>query len=314
MSGSAGQTKKPVGSAPTTNYVNQLGQPQSQPNVFDQSAGAFGSAGGTLGTAGNTINQAMTPFGWAGQSFGNAGQAYQSSYNPLAFTAQPGSIRSSMNQFLNPYREQVIDASLGRLRDRRDVDLNMIKGNAAQSGAFGGSRHGLLEAETIDNYGQQEDELAARMLQQGFDTSSNLAVQQLGLMQSGAAGLQNIGAGLTGIGQARTGLGNALVGASGAQTNIGNSMAGLGTNLFNIGQQANAGQAQAGGQQQQLLQAILSGAGDQYNTYANYPQQQLSTLLAALSGNPLSGNQSQSYKPGIFDYLSLGAGTYAAGK
>lgn len=209
------------------------------------------------------------------QSAGNLAQAG----GALGYTTMPGAIANSMNSYLNPYRTQVIDDAMGRLRDRRDNDLNMVKGNAAQSNAYGGSRHGLVEAELIDRYGRAEDEQLARLLQQGFDTTAGLGAQELGFMQSGAGGLMN-----------------------------------LGNTQFNIGQQVAQGQLQAGTMQQQLLQAILGGSAGQYGQYANYPTQQLGTLLSALSGNPLGANQTQSYKPGLFDYLGMGAGVYAAGK
>jgi len=39
-------------------------------------------------------------------------------------------------------------------------------------------------------------------------------------------------------------------------------------------------------------------------------------MLSAVQGNPLGGNSttSSAYRPGMFDYMSLGAGVYGAGK
>lgn len=214
----------------------------------------------------------MSVFDLSAGALNTAGQA-------LNNTVQPGAIASSMNTYMSPFISRVIDDSVGRLRDRRASDLNMNNYNAQQSGAFGGSRHGVVEADMIDNYGRSEDELVARLLQQGFDTSAGLATTELGLQQSGANGLMNLG---------QTG--------------------------FNIGQQTQQGQMQAGTMQQQLLQAILGGASQQYDTYSNSPTDALSKLLAAINGNPLSGNVSQTYKPGLFDYLGMGVGAVTAGK
>lgn len=197
----------------------------------------------------------------------------------LQNTVLPGAIASSMNTYMSPYITRVINDSVGRLRDRRAEDLNMNAYNAQQSGAFGGSRHGVIEANLIDQYGRNEDEMVARLLQQGFDTSAGLATTELGLQQSGAQAL-----------------------------------GGLGQAMFGIGQQVNQGQMQAGTMQQQLLQAILGGASQQYNSYANYPTEAVGKLLAAVQGNPLSGNVSQTYKPGMFDFLGMGVGALTAGK
>jgi hypothetical protein len=211
--------------------------------------------------------------------FNLSANALNTAGGTLANTVAPGAIAQSMNTYLNPYMNTVINDSVSRLRDRKAIDLNNVSANAQQSGAFGGSRHGVVEAELMDQYGRNEDEMVARMLQQGWDTSAGLATAEQGLMQSGAQGLM-----------------------------------GLGQTAFGIGQQTNQAQMQAGTMQQQLLQAILGGASQQYDTYSNYPVKQLGTLLSAMNGNPLSGNVTQSYKPGLFDYLSMATGTATAGK
>lgn len=213
---------------------------------------------GIFDTSANALNQ--------------ANQAY-------SYTATPFALGTSMNAYLNPYRSQVIDDAVSRLRDRRAEDMNMIGANAAQSGAFGGSRHGLVESQTLSNYNREENEMVSRLLQQGFDTSAQLGATELGLMQGGAAGLL-----------------------------------GLSGQAFDMGNQVNQQQMQAGTMQQQLLQAILGGASQQYGQYSTQPAGQLQMLLSAVQGNPLQNNVTQSYKPGLFDYLSLGANTYSAGK
>ena len=211
------------------------------------------------------FNMSATALNTAGQTLGN--------------TVQPGAIAGSMNTYMSPYISRVIDDSVGRLRDRRASDLNMNNAAAQQSGAFGGSRHGVVEADLIDQYGRNEDEMVARLLQQGFDTSAGLATTELGLQQQGAQGLM-----------------------------------GLGQTAFGIGQQTNASQMQAGTMQQQLLQAILGGASGQFDQYSNSPTDAVGKLLAAVNGNPLSGNVSQSYRPGLFDWLGMATGAATAGK
>lgn len=214
-----------------------------------------------------------------GNIFNLASGSMNAAGGALANTIQPGAIASSMNSYMSPYITKVIDDSVARMRDRKGIDLNAIKGNAAQAGAYGGSRQGLIETDTIDNYGRSEDETVARLLQQGFDTSAGLATTELGLQQSGASGLMN-----------------------------------LGNSAMGMGQQAQVGQMQSGTMQQQLLQALLSGSSSQYDGYTGAPTDALSKLLSSISGNPLSGNTTSKYKPGLFDYLSLGTGAYSAGK
>jgi hypothetical protein len=214
----------------------------------------------------------MGIFDLAANSLNTAGSAATS-------TVQPGAIAGSMNSYMSPYIAQVINDGVGRLRDRKAVDLSAVGAQASQSGAFGGSRHGLVEADLLDTYGRNEDEMVARLLQQGFDTSAGLSVQEQQLKQSGAGILGNLGQTATGIGQS-----------------------------------INKDQMQSGTMQQQLLQAILGQAGGQFDNYQNSPMDGVSKLLAAISGNPLAGNTTQSYKPGLFDYLGMAAGTATAGK
>lgn len=216
-----------------------------------------------------------------GNIFQQSADAMSGAGTALATTVQPGAIGNSMNGYFNQYLAGVLNPALARNREEMNTTLSGIGGQASQLGAFGGSRQAVLEGQTIGQYGKNADELTASLMAQGYDNSAALAMQELGLMQSGAGGLMN-----------------------------------LGNSGFNMGQQANAGQAAAGGKQQGLLQGLLSGAAGQFDGYTNAPTQTLSTLLAALSGNPLAGNTSSTstFKPGLFNYLSMGAGMAGAGK
>lgn len=213
--------------------------------------------------------------------FDTSAQSYNKGVNILDMAANPYAVNMTMNQFLNPYRQQVINDSVSRLRDRRNLDLNMVQSQAADQGAFGGARHGLVESDLIDRYGRDEDELVSRLLQQGYDTSSNLALQRLG-----------------------------------QQANIGGNLINAAPVGFSLGQGAMGMQAQAGMQQQQLMQDLLTQAGLQTEGYINYPQQSLATALSGIQGNPLAAQtyQKQRYNPGFFDYMSMGAGMLGGGK
>jgi hypothetical protein len=241
-------------------------------NIFEQGAQSFTNANGFMGQA--------------GQSLGQAGDIFSR-------TAAPGALLRSMNTYMSPYISKVINDSVSRLRDRKAIDLNGVAANAMQGDAYGGSRHGVVEADLIDSYGRNEDELASRLLQQGFDTSAQLGAQELGFMQNAASGLTNIGNSYGGLGQISSNIG---------QTQVG------------VGRQLNADQMQSGTMQQQLLQAILGQASGQFDAYQNSPMDSVTKLLSAISGNPLAGNVSQTYEPGMYDYLGMGAGVLSAGK
>lgn len=201
----------------------------------------------------------------SGNLLNRATQTYQDVSNPNA-------LLTSMNKFINPYTKQVMNNTLRTMNEQKAIDLNTVKGQAAQSGAFGGSRHGLVESQIYDTYNQNQGDLVSTMLQDRFNTSATLGQQSLNNQMQGAQGLL-----------------------------------GISDNLHGRGIQSLDRTAQDGQQQQQLLQAILSTGNGQFDAYAGHPQQQLSSLLASISGSPLGGNQTSSYKPGLFDYLGLGA-------
>jgi hypothetical protein len=168
------------------------------------------------------------------------------------------------------------------MRDDLGFNLNNVKAAAAQSGAYGGARQGLVEAELMDDYSRNVAEAVGSMAHQGFNTAA----------QFGQNRLQQI---LTAAGQASA----------------------QGADAYGIGQQALAGQMQAGTQQQMLMQRLMDIVGQQYDTYANYPQQALATAMAGVAGNPLAnaGNRSttESYNAGLYDQLAFASGLLGGG-
>ena len=100
--------------------------------------------------------------------------------------------QSLANTDLSPYQNQyetgVIDAALGDLDRSRQMTQNNNASSASSAGAFGGSRHGLVEAETNRNFGQQASNLATSMRQQGFQNAQNMAQTDLNRAQD-AGGL-----------------------------------------------------------------------------------------------------------------------------
>jgi hypothetical protein len=282
--------------------------------------------------------QALTALGATPWQTGAASQGYMQSAGTPA-------VQRTMNQYLNPYQNQVIDDLVTRMRERRSNDLNMIRGQAAQAGAYGGARQGLVEAETLDRYAQAENEAITQALQQGFDRAAQLGQGQQQIEQAAASGLAGIGAQqvarLAQRGQLGLGASGQDLAAAQALTNAGVQMtdqqlaaarvlAGLGSNAANrgisaggalvgaaqtgqnLGMNALQQQAAAGAQQQLLNQQLLEQASGQYDAYINYPQTALSTAMAGVYGNPLQNagttTGTQSTTPGLFDWLGLGAG------
>jgi hypothetical protein len=210
---------------------------------------------------GNTI------FDTSANQFGAASDVY-------AGASQPGGIAQSMNAYINPWQRQVMDQSISRVVDNRDQSINRIGADAEAAGAFGGSRHGLLESTVFDAANRNIGELSGNLAMQGFNQAGNFGAQDINNQMNAAGGL-----------------------------------AGLANQGFGMGQAIGAQQEQQGAQQQGMLQRIISGGNSQFDSYMGSPQDALNMELAALAGNPLMGENTQSYNPGMFDYVSLAAQT-----
>lgn len=93
----------------------------------------------------------------------------------------------NIGQFYNPYTTDVIDQSMADLERQRQTQINATGAAASRAGAFGGSRHGVAEAQTNLGFGQQGAQMASGLRQQGFNTALQ-AAQQNQQTQSQLAG------------------------------------------------------------------------------------------------------------------------------
>lgn len=205
------------------------GTPQQPANVYQQSAGAYqGALGGTAAAMGGP----------------------------------------NIAAFQNPYTQQVVGTSLDALNRARQMGINDIGAQARQAGAFGGSRHGVAEAETNRAFLDQAGQMASNLNMQGFNTALGAAQNQQNTMLQGAGQLGNL-------------------------ANLG----------FGFGQQIGQTQGAQGAQQQALQQALIDAAKAQYGGYTGAPQASLSGPLAAVGGIPQGGGSTQktSQSPGLFN-------------
>ena len=132
----------------------------------------------------------------------------------------------NIQQFQNPYNEQVINNTLGDLNDARQMQIQSDQDAAIGRGAFGGSRSALLESETNKKFADVAGRTAGNLRQSGFNNAANLAMGdrnfRAGLFGNQLAD-QYRGLGLmSGIGNQQQGLGQA-----GLDANYGEFMRGI---------------------------------------------------------------------------------------
>ena len=101
---------------------------------------------------------------------------------------------NAYQQFMSPYQQDVIDATMSEYDTQAAKGITGIGMNAAMSGNLGGGREGVMRSEYQNKSDMNRALLQSGMLQQGFNqanTNANQAFNQQGQLFQGA---QNLGA------------------------------------------------------------------------------------------------------------------------
>jgi|TARA_R100001230_G_C5660645_1_gene165341 hypothetical protein len=110
-------------------------------------------------------------------------------FQPFFDQAAAFSGPQAFQQFMSPYQQQVVDATLQDFDLQAQKGLGQIGQAAIGAGAFGGGRQGVAEAEYQQASDRNRAALQAQLLQQGFGQAQTLA-QQAFEQQRGLASLQ----------------------------------------------------------------------------------------------------------------------------
>jgi hypothetical protein len=230
---------------------------------------------GQYGIASNMVTGAGMGGLMAGQQYGNA-------------VTNPGIVQN----YMSPYQQGVTDvAKAGALRDYQ-IGQTFRQANAARSGAFGGGRQAIENAEAQRNLNQQLQNLDV----QGQQSAYNAAMQNIG--KQADLGIQGLGV----AGQAGSALSNIGTANLGAQQSIINA------------------QNQMGQQQQQYNQNIINQQIQDYANTQQYPMQQLAMYNALLRGYavPTSAQTTYQTPPSAMSQFgglaATGLGAYMASK
>jgi hypothetical protein len=210
---------------------------------------------------------------------------------------------TQVSSFENPYEDAVVQQTLQDIQDQGDVQLQRQRANAVASGAFGGSRSGIMDSELAANILREQGRAAGNLRQQGYESARNAAqqafenTQQRRLAASQGIGDLGINYGqlsqadigqMQGIGQGLGSLAGQYAALGSQAANLGLQQAGLGemaqrSNLSDI-QTLTALGAMQRGQQQAELDAQRRTRMDQLAA----PYQQLGFLSDVYRGTPTS--------------------------
>ena len=321
---------------PYTPYTGEMVAPQSADTLNSyqavrdmqgQGAPAFASS---INAYGNLIGQAapITASGVNANTnslYGNFQQGPMAQAQGLlggylnggpATAAQVGQNASTL---MSPYAQNVIDPTLAAGEQAREIARQKVAGNAANVGAFGGSRQGVAEgvsdAQTLLGTQQQIGQMLNTGWGQALNSGTQLGLQAgqqgygaaTGLANLGAQGYQNAQQG--GMDLSKTNLNAGLAAAAGLP-NVATAQQKYG--------QTDAAMLQGIGQDQQNYgQRVDNAAYGQFLDEQGWPVRNLDLLLGAVGGVPYStqgtgfNNQTQNLSKNVAGSVLGGAASGA---
>lgn len=238
-------------------------------------------------------------------------------------------LSGNLSRYMDPYRQNVINTTMSELGRQNQILQGQNDAAASQARAFGGSRHGVLGAETNRNFLDVAGRTAAQLNSDAYNNATNLMGQDLsrgfqaGIANQGAdqsvaltnaqlaqqAGLANQSAGLQGQGLAanynvqganlaqQAAMANQGAGLSAAQLGSNNMLNSANLMGSLTGQARGAAQGDiaallgSGMDQQALGQQSLDTAYQDFLRQFNYPVEQLQIAQSGLSSTPYGSSQ-----------------------
>ena len=237
---------------------------------------------GGLTAAGQELTGAGTALGTAGATVGGV---------PLGAQA----FQQDVSQFMSPYQQQVIDASLAEFDRNKQMQEQQLRDQQAKLGVLGAGRAGVQLAEFGTGAARERALLQAGLLQQGFNQAASQRQQDIANRFGLAQATQ-------GLGQFRSGLGGQQA-ALGAQTG---EIAGQ--NLARLGSLGALNQAQR--------QAELDATREATRMATFQPQEQVdryANIVTGIMGGYQGGTQTANVPNPTPLQTALGIGTTLAG-
>lgn len=198
---------------------------------------------------------------------------------PLFNQAMQAPTQAGIQQYMNPYDNLVTQNVMGEMDRRHTINQQGIGDAARAASAFGGSRHGIIEAEGNRNHEQAVNQMLAERNQASY---------------------------ASGLGQFNTQQGMALQGA--------NQAVGMAGAMQQYGQNDANQLMTQGNMQQGINQQSLDTAYSDFQRQQNYPYEQIGFQSGILHGTPTPGlvpTQTQTNTPGPSTAAQVAGGAVA---
>jgi len=166
----------PAEPAPAETQMNS----PTAPNVMQQSATALtdatqaATAGANYQPMNVTPDQVSTSMGT--QQVGTQMGSRMTQAGDVSAGSLP---QVNMQQYTNPYESQVVNQSMDDLDRARQIQQMQQNAKMGAAGAFGGSRHGIAQAESNRAFYDRAGAMAGGLRQQGFQNAQAMAQQDL---------------------------------------------------------------------------------------------------------------------------------------
>ena len=195
---------------------------------------------------------------------------------------------ANLSAYRNPFESQVVQQTLTDLGGAQEKQLNQMGAQASAANAFGGSRHGVAEAETRRGFADQAARTVSGLRQAGFQNAQQLAGQDAAARTQAA--LANQAAGL------QAGTTSAQLAQ---QANLANQAAANQAGQFGA---SAANQAALANQQSGLLAQQSTAANTLAAQQANQAAQNQAGQFGAAAGNQAAlANQAARNQAGQFN-------------
>lgn len=244
-------------------------------NPFIQSSlglqGAYGALNSAYGASGAT---AGLPTG----------------YTPTSRNT-PDTIFSGMSTYMNPFTDQVIGNTTRRINENLETNLRGIGANAHNVGAFGGSRHGVLEGQAIGDAAEAVGDISAQLEAANFgqaaalsgqDVANDMSVDFANASAADTAAQFGVNVGLN---QGNQEFSNMM--------QLSQLLAQLSGQSLDTGRTIAADQAGQGQIVRDLNGQIINAGNDQFNQIVGSPSAILQSRLQSLGLSPLNNASTQ---------------------
>ena len=137
------------------------------------------------------------------QQFAGFNPLYQQGEEQLVNLGLKPFTGADIQEFMNPYEQQVIQGTLGDIEQSRQMAALQTANQATAAKAFGGSRYGVQQSLTDQAALQQAAKTAAQMRQAGYGQAAGLAMNARNLGLQGAQAVMGAGGARQQLEQAR---------------------------------------------------------------------------------------------------------------